>query len=93
MVDAPLLVIFKMVHLVFSNTVQTTIDIFNLFVELINSVAYIISVAGPLGLLIAIIILVPSIWIISKFFTGNLKTILTVGLILFFILVVAASFA
>lgn len=87
------MIIFEMFNLIFSNTLQTTIDIFGLFVDLINSVAYIMSVAGPAGYIIALGILVPSIYVISKFFTGSLKTILIAGVVVFFVLIIFASIA
>jgi hypothetical protein len=47
---------------------------FQLFIDLINSLGYTIAMAGPLGLVVAVAIILPVIYLMSKFFGDTLKT-------------------
>ncbi|MGC9310280.1 MAG: hypothetical protein ACP5E4_00995 [Candidatus Aenigmatarchaeota archaeon] len=93
MVEAPLAILLKMISLVFWSAVEIVASLFALFVELLNSLAYIIQIAGPLGVIMSVTILVPVIYVISKVFTGELKAILIAGSILFFVIVMISAFA
>lgn len=74
MVDAPLVIVFKMAKLFLDSTIDTAVEMIGLFGQLITSLAYTISVAGPIGVIIALVILVPTLYCLSKFFGDTLKT-------------------
>jgi hypothetical protein len=76
MVEAPLAIIFKMAVLFLTSAIDTAVEMFQLFIDLINSLGYTIAVAGPLGLVVAVAIILPIIYFMSKFFGDTLKTVI-----------------
>ena len=74
MVEAPLVIVFKMAKLFLDSTIDTAVQMISLFGQLVTSLAYTISIAGPLGAIIALVILIPTLYCLSKFFGDTLKT-------------------
>jgi hypothetical protein len=81
MVDAPLAIIFKMAVLFLSSTIDTAVEMFGLLGDLVNSLAYTIAVAGPIGMVIALAIILPTIYLLSKFF-GDTAKMTIIGIVI-----------
>ncbi|MCK4429353.1 MAG: hypothetical protein KAU95_03175 [Candidatus Aenigmarchaeota archaeon] len=88
MVSSPLAILFEIFFVVFYNTINTLVIVFWLFLKLMDSLHYSISVAGPAGIILAFIILLPLTYFLEKFFFGSAKvaliTLFILGLFLVF---------
>jgi len=82
MVTSPFSILFEIFFVILYNTINTIIIVFKLFIELVYSLGYGISVAGPLGIILAFVVLFPLTYFLAKFFFGSVK----IALISFFIL-------
>ncbi len=83
MVDSPLSILFQIFYVILSNTVMTIVTVFSLFIQLINSLIYGITVGGPSGVILAFLVLTPLVYFLSKFAVGSARTALTALLTLF----------
>lgn len=83
MVNSPLSILFQIFYVILSNTITTIVTVFSLFIQLINSLAYGITVGGPSGVIIAFMVLTPLVYFLSKFVVGSARTALTALLALF----------
>jgi hypothetical protein len=83
MVASPLSILFEIFFVIFYNAINTVIIVFNLFIKLIYSLGFGISVAGPLGIVLAFVILLPLIYFLAKFFFGSAKIALITFSVLF----------
>jgi len=91
MVDAPLAIIFKMAVLFLSSTIDTAVEMFGLLGDLVNSLAYTIAVAGPIGMVIALVIILPTIYFLSKFFGDTAKmTIIGIAILIVVLSIISA---
>jgi len=82
MVTSPFSILFEIFFVILYNTINTIIVVSRLFIELVYSLGYGISVAGPLGIILAFVVLFPLTYFLAKFFFGSVK----IALISFFIL-------
>jgi hypothetical protein len=72
--SSPLGLILEMISLVISNTINTLVNILELFTDLLHSLGF-VSGSGPLAFLIAVLILGVLLFFLAKFFIGSLKTV------------------
>ncbi len=92
MVASPLSILFEIFFVIFYNAVNTVIIVFNLFVELVYSLGFSISVAGPVGIILAFIVLFPLTYFLAKFFFGSAKIALITFSVLFLFLIFVSLF-
>ncbi len=90
MVDGPLVIIYKMASLFLSSTLDTAVQMFDLFMQLITSLSYTISVAGPIGWVITFAILLPTVYLLSKFYGDTVK-MAVLGVVLVIIVLIMAT--
>ncbi|RLJ02530.1 MAG: hypothetical protein DRP10_00895 [Candidatus Aenigmatarchaeota archaeon] len=91
MVASPFSILFEIFFVIFYKTVNTIIVVFKLFIELVHSLGYSISVAGPLGIILAFVVLFPLIYFLAKFFFGSVKIALISFFVLFLLLIFILS--
>lgn len=91
--DAPFAIILEMVRVVLSNTLGTLASLFQLFVQLSNSLGFIAGL-GPAGLALAAVVLGGVLFFFGKFFLKSWKIIIIlfiVGMLLIWMLTLAAG--
>lgn len=85
---APLDIILQMIIVVFSNTFGTLLSLFGLFGNLTESLAFVSSL-GPLGLVVAALVLAVVLYFLGRFFIKSWKLLVilfVVGLLLLWML-------
>ncbi len=92
MVTSPLSILFEIFFVILYNTVNTIMVVFNLFIKLLYSLSFGISVAGPLGIVLAFVILMPLTYFLVKFLFGSAKIALMTLFILFPFLIIIFLF-
>jgi hypothetical protein len=81
MVSSPAAIVFQIIYTIVYGTINTVMIVIQLFFKLLLSLAYIISIAGFLGILLSILILAPIMYLVIRFFSGAIAIVL-VGFIL-----------
>ena len=91
--DSPLVIVFKIIYTILEDAVSSSMRLFELFMQLLASLAYTVSTGGPVGALMAIAVLAPVLYVLTKIFGGNLKTAAIAGFIVFIVLIVISMSA
>ncbi len=92
MVTSPLSILFEIFFVILYNTFNTIMVVFNLFIKLLYSLSFGISVAGPLGIVLAFVILMPLTYFLVNFLFGSAKIALMTLFILFPFLIIIFLF-
>lgn len=94
MPDGPLEIILEMVGVLVESTVNSLIRIINLFGQLLESVGLVAEVGGPLGLLLAVVIVGAVGFFIAKIFLGGgkrLLILLPIGVVVAFLILLGST--
>ncbi|MBN2095450.1 MAG: hypothetical protein JW727_05360 [Candidatus Aenigmarchaeota archaeon] len=90
MVDSPIAIVFKIIYTLLEDAIRSSIKLFGLLMELLDSLAYTVATGGPIGALMAIMILAPIIYLMSKIFGGNIRTAAITGFIVLMVLIIVS---
>ena len=82
MVESPAIIVFQILYTIIYGTASTIITLFHLFFKLLLSLSFAISTGGFLGILLSILILVPVIYVLIRFFSGGIVVILISSVLL-----------
>ena len=92
--DSPLGIILEMILTVISNTINTLVMVFNLFINLIESLGFVTKIGGLPLFIASIIIISFMIYLLGKFFFSAGKQIIIlfiVGVIIVWIVILSIA--